>query len=79
MDPALVNWLVTGGIGPALVALPVTWTANQLGGVSRRWLDRLRHADGMSRLVRAAGSSFGLSRGEFAAVRRCLRIRRPGW
>jgi hypothetical protein len=44
--PALVIWLMTSAVGPALVALPVNGTAGQFGGAARRWLDRIRHADG---------------------------------
>ena len=72
MDPALVDWLITGGVGPALVALPINWTAGQLASVARRWFGRLRHADGLSRLVDAAGVSTGLTADEFAAVRQVL-------
>ena len=76
MDPALVNWLITGGLGPAVVALPVNWTAGQLGRVAHRWFERLRRADGLSKLVRAAGISSDLTRHEFGAVRQLLRGRR---
>ena len=54
------------------MALPVNWTAGQFGGAARRWLDRVRHADGLSRLVQTAGTSVDLTRGEFAALRRLL-------
>jgi hypothetical protein len=75
MDPELVNWLIMGAVGPALAALPVNWTASELSGAARRWLRRLRHTDGLSRLVQAAGASAGLTRSEFAAVRRLLEAR----
>ncbi len=72
MDPALVEWLITGALGPALVALPINWTASQFGNVAKRWFARLRHSDGLSRLMQAAGTTASLSRGEFAATRRLL-------
>ena len=68
-----LTWLVQGAVGPALVGLPVTWTASDLAGAAGRWLRRVRRSDGLSRLVRAAaGGEAGLSGGEFAAVRRLL-------
>jgi len=72
VDPALVNWLVTGALGPALVALPVSWSAGWLGRLARRWLDRIRHEDGISRLILAADPPIYLTGGELAAVRRLL-------
>ncbi|MGH3403624.1 MAG: NACHT domain-containing protein [Streptosporangiaceae bacterium] len=72
MDQALANWLVTGGLGPALVAVPVTWSAGRLGEVAHRWLDRIRREDGLSRLILAADPPIRLTRNELAAVRRLL-------
>src|SRR5690348_3321643 len=70
----LVPWLIGAGLGPAAVAVPVNWAANALSGAARRWFRRLRRTDDLSRLVKAAtGSAVGLSRSEFAAVRRLLR------
>ena len=34
MNPALGNWLLMGGAGPALAALPVNWTAGELCGAA---------------------------------------------
>jgi hypothetical protein len=73
LDPALVNWLVTGAFGPALAALPVNWSAGQLGGLASRWLDRIRHEDGLSRLILAADPPVRLTRSDLAAVRRLLK------
>ena len=67
-----MNWLITGGLGPALVAVPVTWSAGLLGKVAHRWLDRIRREDGLSRLILAAGPPIRLTRSELTAVRRLL-------
>jgi hypothetical protein len=72
MDPTLGGWLVAGAVGPALVALPIDWTAGQLSGVARQWLERFRHVDGLSRLVQTAGTSVHLTQAQFASVRRLL-------
>jgi hypothetical protein len=72
VDPALVDWLITGGLGPALVALPVNWSARRLGGLAHRWMDRIRHEDGLSRLIQPPDSPVKLARSEVAAVRRLL-------
>jgi hypothetical protein len=66
-------WLLGAGLGPAAVAVPVNWGTNVLAGAARRWFERLRRTDDLSRLVRAAtGSSVDLTRAEFDAVRRLL-------
>ena len=68
MDPFLA-WLMQGGVGPAMVGLPVTWAATDLAGAARRWFRRLRRSDGLSRIVRAAAASdVGLSDAEFTAI-----------
>jgi hypothetical protein len=54
---AFVTWLATGAVGPALVALPVNWAADQLAGAATRWFRRLRQTDDLSRLVRAAAEA----------------------
>jgi NACHT domain-containing protein len=72
VDPALVEWLVTGALGPALAALPVNWSAAKLGRLARRWLDRLRHVDGLSRLLAAAGVPGEFTNREFSALRKLL-------
>ena len=70
---AALPWLIGAGVGPAAVAVPVTWAADALAGAAQRWFRRLRRADGLSRFVKAAtGSSVDLTRGEFGAVRRLL-------
>jgi hypothetical protein len=73
----LLPWLIGAGIGPAVVAVPVNWAADALAGAARRWFRRLRRADDLSRLVKAAAndSSVDLSHGEFGAVRRLLEDR----
>jgi hypothetical protein len=66
--------LAGAGIGPAVMALPVNWAADALAGAAQRWFRRLRRADDLSRLVKAAAvdSSVDLSHGEFRAVRQLL-------
>ncbi|MGH3222927.1 MAG: NACHT domain-containing protein, partial [Streptosporangiaceae bacterium] len=69
----MLAWLIEGGVGPALVALPVNWTGAEVANVARRWFRRLRRTDDLSRLVRAAtGSSIQLTDSEFSAMRRLL-------
>ena len=69
----MLTWLIDGGIGPALVALPVNWAGQAGAGVAGRWFRRLRRSDDLSKLVRAAaGVSVELSRDQFDAVRRLL-------
>jgi len=68
-----LTWLIQGAVGPALVELPVNWTATDLAGAARGWFRRLRKSDGLSRIVwAAAGGDVDLSNAEFAAVRRLL-------
>ena len=69
---SLLTWLIQGAVGPAVVALPVTWAATDLAGAAKRWFRRLRRSDGLSRIVRAAAGGIELSDAEFAAVRRLL-------
>jgi hypothetical protein len=67
------TWLISGAIGPAAVGLPVNWAAEKLADAATRWFKRLRHTDDLSRLVTsAAGDSAGLTKDEFAAVRKLL-------
>jgi hypothetical protein len=69
----VLAWLIESGLGPALVAVPVNFTAEALAGAAQRWFRRLRRTDDLSRLVRAAtGTSVDLSHAEFNAVRRLL-------
>ena len=69
----MIGWLIEGGIGPALVALPVNWAGQAGARIARFWFRRLRRSDDLSRLVRAAvGASFDLSREQFDAVRNLL-------
>ena len=68
-----VSWLVTGAVGPALVALPVNLAADRLAGAAVRWFKRFRQTDDLSRLVKAgAGTSAGLSRAEIKDLRGLL-------
>ena len=70
------EWLIQGAVGPAAVALPVNWLAAELSVEAKVWFRRLRHADDLSRLVRAAtASSVDLTHAEFDAVRRLLEDR----
>jgi hypothetical protein len=72
-NAAFVSWLVTGAVGPALVALPVNLVADKLAGAAVRWFKRLRQTDDLSRLVKAAaGVSVQLSRTEIRDLRRLL-------
>src|ERR1019366_7312757 len=69
----VITWLIEGGVGPALVSLPVNWTAAEIAGAAKRWFRRLRRRDALSGVLRAAmGTSADLSHAEFAAVRRLL-------
>jgi hypothetical protein len=71
MEPFL-EWL-QGTVLSAVVGVPVSWAATDLGERARRWFRRLRRSDGLGRIVRAAaGDSVVLSDAEFAAVRRLL-------
>ena len=73
MPDFFVAWLVEGGVGPAVAALPVNFAANRLAGAAQGWFRRLHGTDDLSRLVRvAAGTSFDLADAEFDAVRRLL-------
>ena len=69
----VLAWLIGSGLGPALVAVPVNFTAEALADAAKRWFRRLRRTDDLSRLVRAAtGTSVDLTHPEFSAVRRLL-------
>jgi NACHT domain len=69
----VITWLIQGGVGPALVALPVNWAAGECAAAAKRWFRRLRRSDGLSRVLRAAAnSSADISQHEFAAVRHLL-------
>jgi hypothetical protein len=71
-DP-FIDWLLEGGVGPALVAVPVNLVGNAGVAAAQRLFRRLRRADDLSRLVKAAtGTAVDLSRDEFAAVRHLL-------
>ena len=67
-----LTWLIQGAVGPAVVGLPVTWAASDLGAAARRWFRRLRRSDGLSRIVKAATGELDLSDGQLAAVRQLL-------
>ena len=67
-----LTWLIQGGVGPALVALPVNWGGTDLAKAAKRWFQRLRGSDGLSRIVRAATGGLDLSDAELAVVRRLL-------
>lgn len=69
----MIEWLIEGGLGPALVAWPVNWGVGAFATGAKRWFQRLRRTDGLSRLLRqATGSSIVLTDAEFDAVRRLL-------
>jgi len=70
---AVLAWLIQGGVGPALVALPVNWAADECARLAKRWFRRLRRTDSLSRLIKAAtGASADLTDAEFDAVRQLL-------
>ena len=69
---AFVSWLVTGAVGPALVALPVNLAADKVAGAAVRWFRRFRQTDDLSRLVKAASTSVQLSRDEISSLRELL-------
>jgi hypothetical protein len=69
----MLAWLLGAGLGPAAIALPVNWAADALAGAAQRWFKRLRRADDLSRLVRAAtGTAVALTPDEFDVVRNLL-------
>jgi hypothetical protein len=69
----VLQWLIEGGIGPALVALPVNWAGRTGAEIAQFWFRRLRRTDDLSRLVSAAaGGRVDLSREQFKAVRQLL-------
>lgn len=71
-DP-FVTWLLEGGVGPALAAVPVNLAGNAGVGAAQRLFRRLRHTDGLSRLVMAAtGTAVDLEKDEFNAIRQLL-------
>jgi hypothetical protein len=72
VDTAFLEWLAQGALGPAVVALPVNWSASQIAAAARRWFGRLRRADSLSRLLKAAGASAKLTADEFGDLRRLL-------
>jgi hypothetical protein len=73
---SFVTWLIQGGVGPALVDLPVNWAEAKLAGAAQRWFRR-RRRDDLSRLVGAAtGTSVDLTDVEFDAVRNRLEEQR---
>jgi hypothetical protein len=68
-----MTWLIEGGVGPALVALPVNWAAEECAGLAKRWFRRLRRSDSLSRLIQAAtGTLADLTEAEFDAMRKLL-------
>lgn len=70
---AFISWLVTGAVGPALVALPVNLLADKLADAAIRWFKRVSQTDDLSRLVKAAaGTSVQLSRAEIKDLRELL-------
>ena len=67
---AFAAWLIQGAVGPALVSLPVNWSAAHVSSAAKGWFKRLRRTDSLSRLVRAAtGASLDLTHDEFGALR----------
>lgn len=74
---ALVSWLATAALGPAVVAVPVNLAADALVGAAQRWFKRLRGRDDLSRLVKeATGTTVELNHAEFVAVRKLLEDKR---
>jgi len=71
-DP-FVTWLIAGGLGPALVGIPVDLAGNAGAGAAQRLFRRLRRTDDLSRLVKAASATaVDLTKDEFSAVRHLL-------
>jgi hypothetical protein len=69
----LLDWLVQGAIGPAVVALPINWAASVWADAARRWFERTRRTDALSLLVMSAvEGAEPLSRAEFRAIRQLL-------
>jgi hypothetical protein len=74
-DVTVVKWLVTQGVGPAAVGLPVTWTAQRLAGPAKRWIEEAlgRDEDTLRALTAAAGVG-DLSPTELSALRELLSL-----
>jgi tetratricopeptide (TPR) repeat protein len=73
VESAFFEWLIQGAVGPASVSLPVNWLAAQLSNAAKGWFRRLRRADDLSRLVKAATpTSIALTQAEFDALRQLL-------
>ena len=73
MSDAFAAWLIAGGVGPALASIPVNVAADAGIGAAQRLFRRLRRADDLSRLVKAAtGTAVDLTKDEFEAVRHLL-------
>ena len=70
-DP-FVTWLITDGIGPAVVAVPVSLAGNAGAGAAQRFFRRHRRTDDLSRLVKAATGTIDLTEEELAGVRQLL-------
>ena len=69
----MASWLLSAGVGPAAVGVPVNWAADALAVRARRWFRRVRRTDDLSRLVKAATEgAVELSDAEFDAVRTLL-------
>ena len=67
------EWLIQGAVGPAAVSLPVNWLAAELSNAAKGWFRRLRRADDLSRLVKAATpTSVSLTPAEFDVLRQLL-------
>jgi hypothetical protein len=69
----ILDWLVEGAVGPAVVALPIAWAASAWADAARRWFERSRRSDALSLLVESAAEGAApLSHSEFRAVRSLL-------
>lgn len=73
MLESFLAWLFDSGLGPAAVALPVTFTGERIVNVTKRWFQRVKRKDELSRLAEAAaGTTVSLTDDEFSSVRKLL-------
>src|SRR5215207_4252674 len=69
----LVQWLLADAAGPAVIALPVEWTASAIVGATRRWWATLNGRDDLAKLLHAAElPEFGLTTKEAARLKTVL-------
>jgi hypothetical protein len=68
-DPTFFEWLLTGGLGPALVGLPVGWAGRELAQSAKAWFDRYRGCDSDTRRALEVSVGVQLTDEELACLR----------